>query len=198
MQYGRLCSVKNFTFILQSKYTLGAENVWLWSVTSPGLNVWALPRELFWCNCTFPTISHQVLILASAFSRHLNSAPPTLPSASVLWFRLSSLLSKIILIRVPPSLVRSPLPIYSHSNVNFPKWELDHVTPQLKTPGCSLKPPKIESSASCLCSHLPRPHFLSSPQIQRPAQLPPVCHIIYFCNCSLLGLESLSHPLGQS
>ena len=67
-----------------------------------------------------------------------------------------------------------------------------------KTPGCSLKPPKIESSASCLCSHLPRPHFLSSPQIQRPAQLPPVCHIIYFCNCSLLGLESLSHPLGQS
>lgn len=124
--------------------------------------------------------------------------PPTLPSASVLSFRLSSLLSKIILIRVPPSLVRSPLPIYSHSNVNFPKWELDHVTPQLITPGCSLKPPKIESSASCLCSHLPRPHFLSSPQIQHPAQLPPVCHIIYFCNCSLLGLESLSHPLGQS
>ena len=104
---------------------------------------------------TFPTISHQVLSLASAFSRHLNSAPPpTLPSASVLWFRLSSLLSKIILIRVPPSLVRSPLPVYSHSNVNFPKWELDHVTPQL-TPGCSLKSPKIESSASCLCSHLP-------------------------------------------
>ena len=112
----------------------------------------------------------------------------------MLSFRLSSLLSKIILIRVPPSLVRSPLPIYSHSNVNFPKWELDHVTPQLITPGCSLKPPKIESSASCLCSHLPRPHFLSSPQIQHPAQLPPVCHIMYFCNCSLLGLESLSSP----
>lgn len=79
--------------------------------------------------------------------------------------------------------------------MNFPKWELDHVTPLLKTPGCALKAPKIESSASRLCSHLPLAPI--SCYLRRYNLLPSflaLCHIIYFCNCSLLRLESLSYP----
>lgn len=79
--------------------------------------------------------------------------------------------------------------------MNFLKWELDHVTPLLKTPACSLKAPKIESSASRLCSHLPlAPISCHLPRYNLLPSFLALCHIIYFCSCSLLSLESLSHP----